>query len=181
MEIMIVLAFLFILLCTGVKHKSVQIPSKITKFAYDKWAEAVTDREFEKIVTDTFTRALDTDESRKIKEEYKSAEEMYPCCKKPDYHYQAKDWEIPIVLAIHGKLPSYQTRCGHFFHKGSAEHLRMYKWVESTLREKGIDVTLCETVLTNDPPKPVENIDSIKTSMIEWRGRYKNGKLMKFC
>lgn len=180
MELMIVIAFLFVLLCSGLKNGTVRAASSLTRAVYEKWGKGFVDKELESKITEAFTKYPRTEDGKVFRDEFDMVCEMHPECVKPKYGlYKPDEWEIPVVLALHGKLPSQHITSGTFYTHHTVEHFRMYKWIESTLRANGANVTLCTVSFDNSPPKPAIDADATQVYILSWRGTDKNGNFMR--
>ena len=184
MELMLVLAFLFVLLCYGLKNKSVSFVSKINRGNYKSWVDGITNPEYEEVLRRAFTNRLDTEDAQRIREEYKRISDLNPCCARiAGIPWNAEDWEIPIMLAVRGKLPTYHLKYSSFDRReypGGEMQLRMLKWVESTLRSQGINVTLYACGVCGHNMRLIDDIKQVTTTGLAWRGTDSRGEIIEY-
>lgn len=183
MELMIVLAFLLALFVSGVHTKTAQWSAKSSRLMYNKWMKSVTDKEFEERLIRVFEKKNVTREDEPLIEELRQIKDDNPECVSGfrELHYKAKDWDIPIMLAVRGKIPSYQLKSGQFERKDNdVYHLRLFKWCESQLKQHGLHVNLYATGLCGANPRLITDVNEVKTSLLRWIGEDEYGQQIKW-
>ena len=185
MELMLVLVFLFVLICTGTKHAIVGGTSRLTQSAYKEWVNKMTDPEYEELLMNVFRKKIDTDDAQRIRDEYERIVEENPsCAKSRNIYWSADEWEVPIMLALRGKLPTYHLKYGCFDRcelPGGEVQIKMFKWIESTLRNQGVDITLYTCGLGGSNPREINDVNKVTSRVLSWRAKDSRGEIMRYA
>lgn len=178
MELLIVLAFLAVLLCSSAKNGAVGFVSKVNRRGYESWVDSVTDREYEDRLLRVFDKKDVREEDGELIKRLEAIQAENPVCIYGGYapFYSAKEWAVPIMLAVDGKLPFYQLEKREFRIKPQdKDQIRLYKWIESEVRSHGVNVTLFSVGVCGCNPRRVDDIDNITSELMMWRNTDSKG------